>query len=167
MTVKSCRGYFQISKHLGAISTFQTESEIWPFAESAFPQAAGTPVSASAKGVAGRSMNFLILLFNHIFMIPGHSRQSQKLPTSVQACTRDVRYELRCLRCSNFYVSPRYIWTLSMMFVEQRGIWIAFEFAMFEMFSLCINLSGLKIILNINSHREIMQPAFPPPCTLE
>lgn len=50
MRVKSCHGYFQISKHLGAISTFRTESEIWPFAESAFPQARGYPSKCLSKG---------------------------------------------------------------------------------------------------------------------
>lgn len=49
MTVKSCCGYFQISKSLGSIHTFQTESEIWPFALSL--RHAGTPVSASARGL--------------------------------------------------------------------------------------------------------------------
>lgn len=161
MSVKSCSGYFQISTHLGLICTFQTGSEIWPFAKSAFPQARRDLRRCLSKGEGGvgRSVSFCILFFIHVFMVLWHSKQSQKLPAPVPACTRDLPYSLRCPWCLNFHISPRYIWPLSTAFVEQ--------FAMFEMFSLCINLSWLKIILNINSHREITQPAFPPPCTRE
>lgn len=105
-------------------------------------------------------MSFGIPLFTHVPMVPGHPSSqrttlSPQLP--MQVCAREPPRGLIHQWCWSLYDFPRYIWTLPMMFVEQRGVWIALKPAMFEMLSLCINLSWLKIILSISTARLCSQ----------
>lgn len=88
---------------------------------------------------------------------PSSQRTTLSPQLPMQVCAREPPRGLIHQWCWSLYDFPRYIWTLPMMFVEQRGVWIALKPAMFEMLSLCINLSWLKIILSISTAKLCSQ----------
>lgn len=116
-----------------------------------------TRVPQQRRG-AGRRLSFFILLSNHISMVLGHAEQFQELPTSLGSS--GVWCSLTLLCFSKIYLNSAHgvCQTARSLDSKSKVWWIPCV----EMFWLCINLSGLKIILTRNSQREISQA-----CTLE
>lgn len=96
-------------------------------------------------------------MFPRYLDTPSSQRTTLSPQLPMQVCAREPPRGLIHQWCWSLYDFPRYIWTLPMMFVEQRGVWIALKPAMFEMLSLCINLSWLKIILSISTAKLCSQ----------
>lgn len=96
-------------------------------------------------------------IFSWYLDTPSSQRTTLSPQLPIQVCAREPPRALIHQWCWSLYDFPRYIWTLPMLFVEQQGVWTALKLAMFEMLSLCINLSWLKIILIISTAKLCSQ----------